>query len=518
MTDRAHHSLSSIPVGRWAAAVVAAALAAGVLLALGAVPAEGAEAPGKDGQARAAQFGECTDDPADDVTDLETGDSLDEPRADLLEQCVRFGPTLAVSAEVAQPTDPETDTNWRFATFAGWFLDTSGDGTGDVFIDFSLDGETAELTGLVRDVDEDSPGEVLCEAPATVTRGVYHVSGIEPSCLGGANNASTSAAMQYDATDEGGDVAIDTNPSDGTFTAPETATARNAARLAGPGRIQTAVEISQREFPNPGDADRVYLSRGDLFADSTVGGTVPDGPILLTDSTGPVHPDVAEEIERLDPDEVVALGGTDAISQETLADGADGRQAARLGGAGRIGTSVEISQHVAATGAEDVYLARADLFADAVAGGSLTQGPILLVPSTGPVPQAVLDEIDRVDPDTVYALGGTSAISQDVLDTAAAGRQQGRLAGPGRIDTAVEIARYEFPEGSQDAFLARADLFADAVVGGVLSSGPTLLTPSTGDLPSVVAGEISRLSPPQVTALGGTAAISDSILSQAADS
>lgn len=520
MTDRAHYLLVSMSVGRWAAALWATAVAAGVVLALGAAPAAAAEAPDSDSSgARTAQLGECHSDDSGDVHELDSGDPVTEPRADLLEQCVRFGPTLSVSAEVAEPTEPEADDNWRAGTFAGWFVDVNDDGEGEAFIDFSLDADTEELTGLVRDTNED--GEILCEVHAAVTRGVYHVSGIEPECLGGGNNARVSTAMFYDTTPEegdGGEVHVDTHPNDDTFTAAETATARNAARLAGQGRIQTAVEISQREFPNEGDADRVYLSRGDLFADSTVGGTVPDGPILLTDSTGPVHPDVADEIERLNPDEVVALGGTDAISQETLGDAADGRDADRLGGTGRIGTAVQISQHVAPNGADDVYLARADLFADAVAGGSLSGGPILLVPSTGDVPEAVLDEIDRLDPDTVFALGGTAAVSNGVLDSAAGDREQDRLAGAGRIDTAVEIARYEFPEGSDDAFLARADLFADAVVGGTLSAGPTLLVPSTGDLPSVVAGDISRLSPPQVTALGGTAAISDSILTQAKDS
>lgn len=522
MTDPAHSVFSSIPISRWAGALLVGALSAGVLVVLGAAPVDAAEAPAGDGEARAAQVGECHADPSGDVRELDGGAAA-EPRADLLEHCVRFGPTLAVSAQVAEPTHPEVDDNWRAGTFVGWFVDTSGDGEGDVFIDFSLDPDTAALTGLVRDVDEGEPGDVICDAGdgvrAAVARGVYHVSGIEPACLD-TNSASVNAAVFYDTTQEDGDgaVHVDTNPSDGTFTVAETSTARADDRLAGAGRIQTAVEISQRQFPSEGDATRVYLSRGDVFADSTVGGTVPDGPILLTDRTGPAHPDVRAEIERLDPDEVVAFGGTDAIADATLADAADGRPTGRLGGPGRIDTAVEISQHVAPNGADDVYLARADVFADAVAGGSLSGGPILLVPRTGPVPQTVLDEIDRVDPDTVFALGGSSAVAPEVLDAAAGARDQGRLAGPGRIDTAVAISRYEFPDGSDDAFLARGDLFADAVVGGTLTDGPTLLVPSTGELPSVVAGELSRLSPPQVTALGGTAAVSDSILTQARDS
>lgn len=525
MSDRLFSRRASLPA---VSAVLAVLLALGVL----ATPA-GADAPtldaaagaagaADDGEApaRTAQLGACRSDASDDVSDLDTGDPLTQPRADLLEHCLRYGPTLAVSAEVAEPTRPEQDPSWRAGTFVGWYLDIDGDDAGDYFVDFSLDADTAELTGLVREVSQQEPGDVVCEVAASVARGIYHVSGIEPSCIGGSEDAAVNAAVFYDTTGQGSDgaVAVDTHPDDATFAVPESSTARSGARLAGTGRVDTAVEISQRQFPQPEDAERVYLSRADLFADSTVGGTVPDGPILLTPRTGPAPEAVRDEIQRLDPDEVVAFGGTAAVSDTTLASAAGGRATTRYAGAGRIATAVAISQNVFPGGADEVYLARADLFADAVAGGSLTGGPILLVPSSGAVPQAVLDEIDRVDPQRVIALGGASAISSGVLDAAGQGRATDRLAGTGRVQTAAEIARYEFPLGTGDAFLARADVFADAVVGGTLTAGPTLLVPGSGQLPPAVASEISRMSPPQVTALGGTAAVSSGILGQAVDS
>jgi putative cell wall-binding protein len=527
MTERRHLSPPSTrapeTTGPTVWLLTAAAAAVMILAALTVLDA------GRSAAADAQETGECLTDQTGDVADLDTGEPATEPRADLIEHCVHFGPTLAVSAEVAQPTDPEEDPNWRAGTFVGWFLDVAGDDEGDFFIDFSLSGQTAELTGVVRDVDEADPGggAVLCDASdgvrASVSDGVYHVSGIPPECVGGSDDASVNVATTYDTTHTEGEAEddrrfVDTHPAGGEFTETQTAQARTTDRLAGAGRIQTAVEISQRQFPAAGDAARVYLSRGDVFADSTVGGTVRDGPILLTDRTGPAHPDVAEEIARLDPDEVVALGGTDAIADETLADAADGRPTGRLAGATRIGTAAAISQHVFPGGADEVYLARADVFADAVAGGSLTGGPILLVPQDGPVPEAVAAEIDRLDPDTVFALGGAAAVSQAVLDEAAVGREQDRLAGLGRIETSVEIARHEFPTTAADVFLARADVFADAVVGGTLTDGPTLLVPSEGELPSVVTSDISRMAAPQVTALGGPAAISDGVLTRAAES
>jgi hypothetical protein len=66
-----------------------------------------------------------------------------------------------------------------------------------------------------------------------------------------------------------------------------------------------------------------------------------------------------------------------------------------------------------------VYLARADLFADAVASGVLTDGPLLLVPTCGELPAAVASEITARDPERVVALGGDQAVCRALLDAAA---------------------------------------------------------------------------------------------------
>src|SRR5665213_796987 len=92
----------------------------------------------------------------------------------------------------------------------------------------------------------------------------------------------------------------------------------------------------------------------------------------------------------------------------------------RVAGADRIATSVRISEigfpnKLSATA---VVLARADDFADELAGGPLAarfQGPLLLTPTSG-LTDAVRLEIQRVLAvgHTVYLLGGTDAISANV--------------------------------------------------------------------------------------------------------
>jgi putative cell wall-binding protein len=515
-----------------------AALAIGVAL-LAAPPAAAEAAPsnldrmraamaageGVHGDRSYAQVDECNPDEAGDEQLLdpeEESTQESEPRADILEHCVNYGPSLSLSVRVAQPTDPNEDPGWQGASFVGWFIDTSGDGRGDYFVEYHLDRE-GDLVGIVRDLAEDEDSPPTCTVRPAYT-GWFAVSGISPSCIGDATDIAVSVGMFYDTdpTQPSG-VWWDTAPGGEEFAdAPQQEDAREEARLSipGTGRVETAVAISRYEFPDT--AARVYLARADEFPDALAGGVLTDGPILLVPTTGALPQIVREEIARLNPGQVFALGGTSAVSEAMLAQAAEGRQAGRLSipDTGRVETAVSIARHqfAQADSATEVYLARADDFPDALAGGILTDGPILLVPTSGTVPAIVREEITRLDPDRVIALGGLAAVSDQVLTDAAQARETGRLRipGGGRIQTAISIAQYEFPNTATEVYLARADDFPDALAGGVLTGGPIILVPSTGTLPPDVADEISRLAPSRVVALGGTAAVSDSILRQAA--
>ncbi|QBI18678.1 hypothetical protein ER308_03290 [Egibacter rhizosphaerae] len=101
-------------------------------------------------------------------------------------------------------------------------------------------------------------------------------------------------------------------------------------------------------------------------------------------------------------------------------DEGDARPTRRLAGNDRYETAVAISEEAFATGADVVYLARGDEAADALAGKSLSDGPILLVPQCGSLPGAVASEIDRLDPDEVVTLGGSSAVCDAIVEEAAA--------------------------------------------------------------------------------------------------
>jgi putative cell wall-binding protein len=282
-------------------------------------------------------------------------------------------------------------------------------------------------------------------------------------------------------------------------------------RLWGRSRYETAIAVSRWQFP--AGARLVFLARGDAYADAVSAGAVTDGPTLLVPRTGPVPDAVLAEVRRLNPEWVIALGGTAAISEQVLNDAAAGRHPFRLGGETRFDTAVAISQWQFAGGASTVFLARADVSADAVAGGVLTAGPILLVPAVGTVPPPVLNELRRLNPTRVIALGGPAAISDAVLASAGSGRSQSRLAGPTRYDTAIAIARSQFPSGSRRVYLARGDDPVDGIIAGSLTDGPVLLV-APGCVPPTRAllDEVARLQPNETVVVGGPGAVCDAAL------
>ena len=93
----------------------------------------------------------------------------------------------------------------------------------------------------------------------------------------------------------------------------------------------------------------------------------------------------------------------------------------------------------------------------------------------------------------------------------------GRIAGGDRWETAAMVARTAYPhEKHQGAivWLVRGDEWSpDSIGSGMVA--PVLPVPKDGTLPPAIAEAIRAYRPSKVLALGGTGAISDSILEQA---
>lgn len=290
------------------------------------------------------------------------------------------------------------------------------------------------------------------------------------------------------------------------------------SRLAGSDRYATSVAISKHEFATAGSAHAVYLARGDIFADALAAGALTDGPVLLVPTCGTVPASVKAEVSRLDPDVVYALGGTDSVCPSMLNAAAGGRPTDRLTGDDRAATAAAIAQHAFPDGAPVVYLATGATSPDPIAGGVLSDGPILLTSRAGTtLPAVTAEAIATLDPTTVVALGGKSSVSTEVLLQAGAGRERERVAGDDRYSTSVAIAQRAFPSGTNRVYLARGDgtHFSDAVVAGVLTDGPVVLTRGVCDwMPRSVTRYLHATTPTRIVALGGASTLCDTVLRQ----
>lgn len=286
-------------------------------------------------------------------------------------------------------------------------------------------------------------------------------------------------------------------------------------RYNGIDRVVTSVVIGQAAFPQ--QAKRVYLARSDVYADALSAGSLTDGPIILVPTEGEVSLWLTAQIRLFNPSEVVALGGPKVISDWRLAKLADGRPTSRIYGKDRISTSVEVAKQAwkQIPNPTTIFLAEASQGIDAVAAGSLTSGPVVLVPRDGKAPQDVVDLARKLHPQKVVALGGKNAVSDAILQEIGQGAQTERIAGKDRIATSLAISAYQFPAGGDRYYLANANNPVDAVAGGVLRDGPIVLVPRQDELPESIAADITRVNPLGVTALGGTLAVREPLLDSA---
>ncbi len=197
----------------------------------------------------------------------------------------------------------------------------------------------------------------------------------------------------------------------------------------------------------------------------------------------------------------------------------------RIAGPSRIATAVRIAQTSHPDGAEAVVLARADAYADALAGGPLAaslDAPVLLTGS-GDLDGVAADEITRLGAARVVLLGGPAALGEAV-ETALHLRgvhEIERVAGPNRFATAAAIAVRVGGTGAYLAEGANADPargWPDALAVSPLAAferRPVLLT-AGGALPADTARALEELGTTDLTVVGGTAAVPAAVEAEAA--
>lgn len=102
------------------------------------------------------------------------------------------------------------------------------------------------------------------------------------------------------------------------------------------------------------------------------------------------------------------------------------------------------------------------------------------------------------------------------MSASAASVTSERVSGADRFRTAVAVAEQAFPRGASTVVIARGDEFPDALAAGPLAAvlhAPVLLTTSAS-LPPATRAEITKLGARSAVVVGGSAAVSDQVLTE----
>src|SRR5687768_12490270 len=145
-----------------------------------------------------------------------------------------------------------------------------------------------------------------------------------------------------------------------------TAAAATTSRIAGTDRYATAAAASASQFGS--GVPVAYVATGKGYADALAAGPAAahrGGPVLLVGDTIPQA--TATELTRLEPGEIVVVGGSSSVSDAVLRD--LGRYATngarRVAGADRYSTAAAISAETFAS-TTTAFVASGEAFADAM--------------------------------------------------------------------------------------------------------------------------------------------------------
>ncbi|UWG96435.1 cell wall-binding repeat-containing protein [Dehalobacter sp. DCM] len=193
----------------------------------------------------------------------------------------------------------------------------------------------------------------------------------------------------------------------------------------------------------------------------------------------------------------------------------------RLAGNNRTLTAIEISKEGWNAGSNAVILVRDNNFPDALAGAVLAaayDAPILLTNSKTLSPDTAL-EIERLQAQTIYILGGISAVSTAIEENLDIDYTVERITGGNRYETSANIAKYLHENQkllTKKAVIAYAQNFPDALAisSWAAQNGVPILLSETNSLPAATSDALSTLQVTDTIITGGTGVISAQVESK----
>lgn len=198
-----------------------------------------------------------------------------------------------------------------------------------------------------------------------------------------------------------------------------------------------------------------------------------------------------------------------AISSLSGNANAEGQVLNRINGSDRYETALSLSKELYQN-SKNIILASGENFADALSGGQLSSAldaPILLTKRNS-INKNTIDEMNRLNPEKIYILGGKGTISENVLESIRKNTDAKieRVSGQNRFETAIKIAELSRKNGkAKDTLIANGYSFPDALSGSgiVANSNKSMVLTDGNKLQNIEMGE--------KTILGGKNTVSEKI-------
>jgi putative cell wall-binding protein len=194
--------------------------------------------------------------------------------------------------------------------------------------------------------------------------------------------------------------------------------ADDAVRVYGSDRYATGARLTRSTF-DPGEAPTVFVASGAAFPDALAAGSVAaalGAPVLLT-RPGSLPSSTAAELDRLDPDRVVIVGGPMAVTSAVAAAiDAVVPVVERASGVDRYSTAVAVANRYLPDAAS-IVVATGQAFPDALAAVPLAgalEAPLLLVLADA-VPASTRDAVRAMAPTRIMAIGHSAVLTPITL-------------------------------------------------------------------------------------------------------
>jgi minor extracellular protease Epr len=281
-------------------------------------------------------------------------------------------------------------------------------------------------------------------------------------------------------------------------------------RIAGKNRFEVAINIAENGFAKDAGSNKVILAYYNAFADALTASPLAykyNAPILLTHSDR-LTAETKAEIMRLNPDEVIIVGGPGSVSNAVYSE-VDSmvNKVRRIAGKDRFEVSYNISKELKDT--TTAVVANGLNFPDALAiapYAARQQYPILLT-RPDKLPNETIAALQGIE--NTIAVGGTASVGTDVYSKLPTPQ---RIGGKDRFEVSANIIK-QLNLPTEQAFLATGLTFADALTGSVLAAknnAPLLLT-RKDSLPDSIFGLVKEKQILDIKVLGGTGSVGEAI-------